>query len=139
MLPLPKNDKEARRFVYRRRALLPDLLKLMVADRAAARGPLSSPKSRESYRLALSRVLEILAESPPRKPLLDGLEVMKLLNLKPGPQVGEAVRFVQEAEAVGDVSEQSGKRRLHSGVTRRYRAGWIRVCWLKAAPSNRSP
>ena len=123
MLPLPKNDKEARRFVHRRRALLPDLLKLMVADRAAARGPLSSPKSRESYRLALSRVLEILAEPPPRKPLLDGLEVMQLLNLKPGPQVGEAVRFVQEAEAVGDVA---GKGDAEAAL-RHYAAvqGWL--------------
>ncbi len=123
MLPLPKNDKEARRFVHRRRALLPDLLKLMVADRAAARGPLSSPKSRESYRLALSRVLEILAEPPPQKPLLDGLEVMNLLNLKPGPQVGEAVRFVQEAEAVGDVTSKGDAE----AALRRYAVvqGWL--------------
>ncbi len=123
MLPLPKNDKEARRFAHRRRALLPDLLKLMVADRAAARGPMSSPKSRESYRLALSRVLEILAETPPQKPLLDGLEVMNLLNLQPGPQVGEAVRFVQEARAVGDVASKGDAE----AALRRYAVvqGWL--------------
>ena len=103
MLPLPKNRKEARRFVHRRRDLLPDLLKLMIADREAARGPQSSEASRRSYRTALARVLEILSEPLPPKPLLDGREVMALLGLPPGPQVGEAVRFLKEAEAVGDV------------------------------------
>ena len=103
MLPLPKNHKEARRFVHRRRELLPDLLKLMIADREAARGPQSSGASRRAYRLALARVLEIMSEPPPQKPLLDGREVMALLGLPPGPQVGEAVRFLKEAEAVGDV------------------------------------
>jgi poly(A) polymerase len=103
MLPLPRTAREARRFVHRRRALLPDLLKLMIADREAARGPLASEANRRGYRIALSRVLEILAEPPPKAPLLDGHAVMRLLNLPPGPHVGAAVRFVREAEAVGDV------------------------------------
>lgn len=103
MVQLPKNEKEARRFVHRRRDLLPELLKLMIADREAARGPLSSDKSRHAYRLALSRVLAILAEPPAAKPLLDGNEIMSLLGLEPGPRVGEALQLIQEAEAVGDI------------------------------------
>ena len=104
MVQLPQTDREARRFVHRRRALLPDLLKLMIADREAARGPMSSEASRRGYKLALARVLEIMNEAPPKAPLLNGLEVMRLLNLTPGPRVGEAVRFVHEAEAVGDAT-----------------------------------
>lgn len=104
MVQLPKTEKSARRFVHRRRDLLPDLLKLMIADREAARGPLSSEASRQHYRLALGRVLEIMAAKPPRPPLLSGQDIMDLLNLKPGPQVGEALRFLQEAEAVDDVT-----------------------------------
>lgn len=107
MLPLPKNDREARRFVHRRRALLPDLLKLMIADREAAQGPLSSEASRRAYRLALARVLEIMNEAPPPAPLLSGHEVMRLLGLPPGPNIGEGVRFVNEAEAVGDVCSKA--------------------------------
>lgn len=103
MVQLPRTEREARRFVHRRRELLPDLLKLMLADREAARGPGSSEAGRRAYRLAVAGVLEILAEPPPAKPLLDGLEVMQLLSLEPGPRVGEGVRFVREAEAVGDV------------------------------------
>lgn len=106
MLPLPKNHKEARRFVHRRREILPDLLKLMIADREAARGPLSSEASRRAYRSALSRVLEIMSAPPPPKPLLGGREVMTLLELTEGPRIGEAVRFIQEAEAVGDISSR---------------------------------
>ncbi|MEX2502755.1 MAG: HDIG domain-containing metalloprotein [Trueperaceae bacterium] len=108
MLPLPKGDREARRFVHRRRALLPDLLKLMIADREAARGPASSDAGRRSYRLALARVVAQLAEEPSgrRDPWLDGRDVMELLGLEPGPRVGEAVRFLAEATAVGDVRDR---------------------------------
>ena len=37
-LLVPADDAQARRFVHRRRELLPDLLHLMLADREAARG-----------------------------------------------------------------------------------------------------
>ena len=104
MVPLPKTDKEARRFAHRRRVLLPDLLKLMIADREAARGRLSSDANRRAYRVALARILAILAETPPKPPLLDGHDVMILLGLEPGARVGEALRFIAEAEAMGDVA-----------------------------------
>lgn len=112
MLPLPRDERAARRFVHRRRPLLPDLLQLMIADREAARGPLSSEGTRRAYREALSRVLAILDEAPPRPPLLDGDEVMALLALPPGPRVGEALRLVREAEAVGDVRTADEARAL---------------------------
>ena len=104
MLPLPKNGREARRFVYRRREVLPDLLKLMIADREAARGPLASEANRRAYRIALARVVELLERQPPRPPPLDGREIMNLLGIAEGPRVGEAMRFLAEAEAVGDVT-----------------------------------
>lgn len=103
MLPLPQGERQARRFVHRRRQLLPDLLKLMIADREAARGPLSSEGTRRPYRTALSRIVAILEESPPPQPLLDGRQVMELLDLGEGPEVGEALRFIEEARAVGDI------------------------------------
>ena len=104
MLPLPRGEREARRFVHRRGALLPDLLKLMIADREAARGPLASEQRRQAYRLALARVLALLNEPPPAAALLDGEAVMRLLGIPPGPRVGDALRLVREAEAVGDIT-----------------------------------
>jgi poly(A) polymerase len=115
MLPLPHKrsdaedaegqlDKEIRRFIHRRRDLLPDLLELMLADREAARGKRANEASRQAYRLALGRILKILDEAPPKPPLLTGQDVMTLLGISQGPKVGEALAFVKEAEAVGDVT-----------------------------------
>lgn len=107
MLPLPRGERAARRFVHRRRELLPDLLKLMIADREAARGPLATEAGRRAYRVALSETLRLSAEQPPAPPLLDGREVMELLGLPPGPRVGEALGFLAEARAVGDVRDRA--------------------------------
>jgi poly(A) polymerase len=45
-----------------------------------------------------------------RKPvpdrLLDGTEVMKLLGLKPGPQVGEWLERLREAQAEGKLASR---------------------------------
>jgi poly(A) polymerase len=122
MLPLPRDEREARRFVHRRRELLPDLLKLMIADREAARGRLASAAGRRRYREALGQVLALLAEAPPEPPPLDGREVMDELGIGPGPRVGEALRFLAEARAVGDVTDREEAR----AALRRYAAahGW---------------
>jgi poly(A) polymerase len=103
MLPLPKNAKTTRRFVHRRREILPDLLKVMLADREAARGKRASLAARQVYRAAVAGIVAELDKPAPLEPLLSGDDVMALLKLEPGPHVGEALRFVAEARAVGDV------------------------------------
>lgn len=113
MVPLPMGEKEARRFVHRRRDLLPDLLSLMLADREAARGPLSSPASRHAYALGMEQVLAALEEHPTAPPpLLSGQEIMGLLGLEPGPGVGQAVRQLAEAAALGEVTTAEEARAL---------------------------
>ena len=122
MTPLPRSDKGARRFVHRHRALLPDLLHLMIVDREAARGRHASEAGRRAYRLDIGRIVAVLEESPPAARLLTGDEVMDLLGLDPGPRVGEALALLDEAVAVGDVSERDGA----VAYLRRYAAaqGW---------------
>lgn len=123
MLPLPQDERAARRFVHRRRELLPDLLQLMVADREAARGRLSSDGTRRAYRTALARILAILAEPAHPAPLLDGRAVMRELDLSPGPEVGRALAFLDEARAVGDVRDAAEAR---AALRRFARAqGWL--------------
>ncbi len=112
MLPLPATERSARRFVHRYRDLLPDLLRLMLADREAARGRAAGPAGRTRYRIAMSRVLAVLEEHAPEAPLLTGHDVMALLGLQPGPEVGEALSLVAEARAVGDVSDVEGAELL---------------------------
>ncbi|ACO45425.2 HD domain-containing protein [Deinococcus deserti] len=119
MVPLPATEREARRFVHRRRELLPDLLSLMLADREAARGPMSSPASRRAYAQGMDRVLAALEEQPaPPPPLLSGQEVMALLNTGPGPRVGEALRAVAEAAALGEVRSAQEARDFLSAWSR---------------------
>ncbi len=104
MLPLPATEREARRFVHRRRALLPELLALMLADREAARGPSSSGASRQYYKEGMDRVLVALEDQPAAPAaLLGGHEVMALLGLPPGRRLGELLHALAEARALGDV------------------------------------
>lgn len=111
MVPLPAGDKEARRFVHRRRDLLPDLLWVMLADREAARGPSSSEASRHAYAVAMGRVLEALEDRPaPPPPLLTGGDVMALLDLAPGPRVGEVLRALNEAVALDEIRNKEEAR-----------------------------
>ncbi len=111
MVQLPSTERSARRFAHRRRELLPDLLALMLADREASRGPRSSEASRRAYRTAVSRVLAARAEVPDTPPLLDGVAVMRELELAPGPRVGRALDFLREAEAVGDIATADEARK----------------------------
>ncbi|MDV6373434.1 CCA tRNA nucleotidyltransferase [Deinococcus arenicola] len=111
MVGLPAGEKEARRFVHRRRNLLPDLLWIMLADREAARGPSSSEAGRHAYAAAMGRVLEALEEQPaPPRPLLTGADVMALLDISPGPRVGEIMRALGEAVALGEVLDGAEAR-----------------------------
>ncbi|UWX62734.1 HDIG domain-containing metalloprotein [Deinococcus rubellus] len=104
MVHLPTTEREASRFVHRRRPLLPDLLGLMLADREASRGPHSTPQTRLAYQLGFEQILSAQQERPaPPPPLLSGRQVMALLNIPPGPVVGEVIRAVNEAAALGDI------------------------------------
>lgn len=125
MVQLPTNEREARRFVHRRRELLPDLLSLMVADRAAARGPLSSERQRDQYRQRMDRVLRVLGEPPPVAPLLTGVDVMRMLQIPPGPRVGEALEFIGQSRAVGDIrTVEDAEQALKHFATRQ---GWAEI------------
>jgi len=122
MLPLPLNERGARRFVHRHRHVLPDLLWLMIADREAARGKLASAAGRRAYRRALGRVIAAWQEPPPADPLVTGHDVMRILRLAPGPRVGEALALVAESVAVGDVETVADAERLLLGYAKAQ--GW---------------
>jgi poly(A) polymerase len=106
MRPLPGDDRGARRFVHRLRPLLPDLLRLMLADREAARGRGASAGARRAYRERVGRVLAVLDAAPPPAPLVDGRDVMAALGLAPGPEVGAVLAAVAEAQALGEVADR---------------------------------
>ncbi len=105
MLPLPKNTKEAERFVRKRKDLLPDLLQVMLADRQAARGRLSSPATRQRYQLGMARVLEVLNEVPLEEiVLLTGHDLIAQFGFAEGPFLAELLSFLKAAQKAGDIS-----------------------------------
>ena len=122
MRPLPSDERGARRFVHRLRPLLPDLLRLMLADREAARGRGASAAARRAYRERVGRVLAVLDASPPTPALLDGRDVMGALGLAPGPEVGAVLAAVAEAQALGEVVDRAGALAYAERVARA--RGW---------------
>jgi tRNA nucleotidyltransferase/poly(A) polymerase len=87
-----------------------DLTLLGLADLRGVHGDTISPRTWEAYldvaRLLLENYWERPGEAvaPPR--LVDGVEVMRELGLREGPQVGEILRAIREAQADGTVHDR---------------------------------
>ena len=104
MLRLPGDEASAKRFARRNARILPDLLAVMLADREAARGPLSTEGTRRAYQRGMDLVLGAMRDLETRKPILDGEAVMAHLGLAPGKLVGEALEVLRQASDAGEVS-----------------------------------
>ncbi|WP_456411901.1 HD domain-containing protein [Oceanithermus sp.] len=103
----PESPRGLRRWLLRNRELLPDLIALQIADRAASRGPLARNETGRIQALyAAHEAARAFLAAPRPKPLLSGDEVMRMLNLEPGPLVGRALRALEEAQVVGDVRDR---------------------------------
>ncbi len=76
----------------------------MAADRLATRGV-----EAEAWEV-VGRYREALQEPLPERPLLSGEEVMALLGLAPGPEVGRALKALLEAQAEGRVGTKEEAR-----------------------------
>jgi tRNA nucleotidyltransferase/poly(A) polymerase len=89
---------------------LPDIVALSWADGVAKAGPKVSSEVRERLR-ALCRDL-IAAWSTrreqPTPPLLSSAEIMEMLGVRPGPQLGALIRALADAQADGVVRSREG-------------------------------
>jgi len=104
----PESPRGLRRWLLRNRELLPDLIALQIADRAASRGPLARDEAERIQALCAAHAAARTFLAAPRpKPLLSGNEVMRLLSLEPGPLVGRALRALEEAQILGDVEDRA--------------------------------
>ena len=54
----------------------------------------------------------------PARPLLSGNEIMQQLDIKPGKQLGQIIKAVEQAQAEGVIEDKQGA-----------------IAWLKASPS----
>ncbi len=87
-----------------------DILYLALADHLAARGPSLNREGWREHTAMTAYVLEKhFEEAGPTAPLklLDGREIMDALGLPAGPEIGEMVEAINEAQAAGDVNNKA--------------------------------
>jgi poly(A) polymerase len=90
-------DSAVRRYVTDAGPLLPKLHKLVRAD-CTTRNKRRAAQLRANYDNLEARIAELVAQEDLQRvrPDLDGNEIMQLLGIPPGPQVGEAWRHLKE-------------------------------------------
>ncbi|OBF23150.1 CCA tRNA nucleotidyltransferase [Mycobacterium kubicae] len=90
-------DSAVRRYVTDAGPLLPRLHKLVRAD-CTTRNQRRAARLRANYDQLEKRIAELAAQEDLNRvrPDLDGNQIMELLNIPAGPQVGEAWRFLKE-------------------------------------------
>jgi poly(A) polymerase len=124
--PIPWSVKALRRYV---RDVgvdnLHDLHRLMAADRAAHH-PQQAPQLLQELDGLQSQLQELNSQEPLAgpPPALNGDQVMQLLGLRPGPQVGEVLRALDEAQLdAGPMTEEQATAWLQDWWMRQHLAG----------------
>ena len=102
------NEKIMMRFVRKMMDNSIDIIILAIADRLSAQGPEITPEiianNINSLDFLLNFYLEKCQNLQPLPKLLDGNDVMKLLNIKPSPKLGEVMSMLHEAQISGDIT-----------------------------------
>ena len=101
------NEKMMMRYIRRMLSNCIDNIILAQADRLSARGPMITDEIVECNITSLNRLLNYYLEVEdtlkPLPKLLSGNEIIKLLNIKPSPQLGEIIDSLHDAQLNGDV------------------------------------
>ena len=100
-------DKAKIRFIKKLDPYVKDIIELARADRLCARGPMVSEQMVEDNLKNLEKLLDFYNEIKPRlenlPKLLDGKEIMQILNIKPSPILGKVIEALREAQIEGIV------------------------------------
>ncbi|MEH0147959.1 CCA tRNA nucleotidyltransferase [Corynebacterium sp. Q4381] len=90
-------DSAVRRYVTDAGELLPRLHKLVRAD-STTRNPRKAARLQRTYDHLEDRIAELAEKEDLARvrPDLDGNEIMQILDLKPGPEVGKAWKYMKE-------------------------------------------
>ena len=86
---------------------------LTVADRLATRGRKAEPAIAAHLELAREVLGHAFAlrDAGPQPPLVPGDELAAELGIRPGPQLGELLRALEEDRYAGEISHARGGRR----------------------------
>ena len=101
------NDKVMMRYVRKMGDNVVDNIILAKADRLSARGVDITGEIVNTNISGLDKLLDFYLSKKdtlaPLPKLIDGREIMELLNIKPSPKLGEIINAVNEAQLNGDV------------------------------------
>lgn len=104
------SQKAKIRFVRRLCPYVEDIIELARADRLAARGELVTEDMVRENLKNLAELLEFYYEIKPRlerlPKLLDGREIMEILNIKAGPILGKIIDELKEAQIAKTVNNK---------------------------------
>lgn len=104
----PAGEKAMMRFIRKSGDNAIDNIILAMADRLSARGEAITEEMVENNISELKRLLNFYLKTKdslePLPILLDGNDVMKILNIKPSKQLGEIMNALHEAQLSGDVT-----------------------------------
>lgn len=102
------SEKHYTRYIRKMENDVIDNIILAKADRLSAQGPAITPEILANNLNGLDKMLNYyLSIKDTLKPLpkiLDGKEIMEILNIKPSPKLGEIVDALKEAQISGDVN-----------------------------------
>ncbi|PDW01772.1 CCA tRNA nucleotidyltransferase [Candidatus Viridilinea mediisalina] len=87
----------------------PDVLLHELADHLATRGPTLNPQAWTTHVAWIEQVLHAGYSPAPEqpKPLVNGHDLMDILSLSPGPQLGALLREIGEAQAAGEITTRA--------------------------------
>ena len=101
------NDKVMMRYVRKMGDNVVDNIILAKADRLSARGVDITEEIVNTNISGLDKLLDFYLSKKdtlaPLPKLIDGREIMELLNIKPSPKLGEIINAVNEAQLNGDI------------------------------------
>jgi len=102
------NEKIYMRFVRKMEDDVIDVITLAICDRLSARGEAITPeivnKNIGALNTLLDFYLSIKDKLEPLPKLIDGLEIMTILDIKPSKRLGEIITALKEAQISGDVT-----------------------------------
>jgi putative nucleotidyltransferase with HDIG domain len=110
------SDKAFYRFFRKAGAEVPELLLLALGDLGATQGPAMAGENSDKLRGNLIELFDGFAvfnlESARRERLMTGLDVMKLLGIKAGPEVGRILAALDEAHGFKEITTRAEAERF---------------------------
>jgi putative nucleotidyltransferase with HDIG domain len=102
------SEKGYRKFFRRIGSILPEMILLSIADRFSAQGPALTPGELETSKAGLLKLWDryqaFQTTEIPVPKLLSGQEIMELLDLPPGPRVGQILVEISETFQNGELN-----------------------------------